>query len=110
MRSLCSIGLELTRPELYKSKQAPYYHTGLTANLIVLCIMFGVIILQVFYLAYLNRRNVKRRAAMGKTSKHVDYSLESSKRWQGLREKQQAADKAEGHVAEAYNEKAFMDL
>ncbi|RSH80114.1 hypothetical protein EHS25_007316 [Saitozyma podzolica] len=94
-------------PQLYK--QAPYYREGLTANLIVLCILFGTIILQTFYLALLNKRNVKRRRAAGKTGAHYDYSLESSSHWAKLRERQQEAMVAEGHQ-ETYNAQAFMDL
>lgn len=100
----------LTPPELYKTTQAPYYHTGLTGNLVVLCIMVGVIVLQTLYLVALNKRNVKRRAALGKTGAHVDFSLESSKRWQELREQQQAANKTDGTVEASYNDQAFLDL
>ncbi|RSH85337.1 hypothetical protein EHS25_004733 [Saitozyma podzolica] len=96
-------------PQLYKSNQAPYYKDGLSANLIVLCIMFGTIILQTFYLAFLNQRNVKRRRAAGKTGAHIDYSLESSVNWAKLRQRQMEAMIAEGHQ-EAYNAQAFMDL
>ena len=38
-------------PQLYlQREEEPYYHTGLTGNLIVLCVMFGLIILQALYL------------------------------------------------------------
>jgi hypothetical protein len=71
--------------------------------------MFGTIILQTFYLAFLNKRNVKRRRAAGKTGAHIDYSLESSVNWAKLRQRQMEAMIAEGHQ-EAYNAQAFMDL
>ena len=96
-------------PQLYKTNQQPYYHTGLIGNLVVLCIMFGVIILQALYLHYLNRRNIKRRIASGKTSRHVDYSLEAGKKWKALRARQAESDAAEGHHTE-YNARAFEDL
>ncbi|WWC88220.1 uncharacterized protein L201_003125 [Kwoniella dendrophila CBS 6074] len=106
-----SVG-NIVGPQLYKSKEAPYYHTGLTGNLIVLCAMFGLIICQALYLAMLNRRNVQRRIAKGKTGAHVDLSLEKSSKWQELRERQRADQAAEGHVETegAYNDQAFMDL
>ncbi|ORY27751.1 major facilitator superfamily domain-containing protein [Naematelia encephala] len=103
-------------PQLYKSKQAPYYHSGLTANLIVLCIMVGTIFLQVLYLRYLNLRNVRRRKASGKSGVHIDYSLENSSHWEQLRGKQHAAEIADhgevgqGAKDETYNAKAFLDL
>jgi hypothetical protein len=96
-------------PQLYKTSEAPYYRTGLTANLIVLCIMFGVICIATAYLAILNKRNVKRRQALGKTGVHLDYSLESSDNWAKLRAQQAERAAAEGHV-EQYNSNAFMDL
>jgi len=71
--------------------------------------MFGTIILQALYLAFLNRRNVKRRHAKGKTGTHVDYSLESSARWAKLRQTQAEAAALEGTV-EQYNAQAFLDL
>lgn len=39
----------------------------------------------------------------------VDYSLESSARWKGLREDQAAKDLAEGHLEE-HNTQALLDL
>jgi hypothetical protein len=77
--------------------------------LIVLCILFGTIILQTVYLALLNKRNIKRRRAAGKTGAHIDYSLESSTHWAKLRQRQMEAMVAEGHQ-EVYNAQAFMDL
>lgn len=68
-------------PQLYFSNEAPYYRTGLIANMVVLIVMFGLCIMQMLYLIFLNKRNIKRRAALGKTGAHVDYSLENSKNW-----------------------------
>jgi hypothetical protein len=68
--------------------------------------MFGIVILQALYLTYLNKRNNKRRAAMGKTGVNVDYSLEDSSKWAGMRAKQAA----EGGQAADYNAHAFEDL
>jgi hypothetical protein len=73
-------------PQLYFSREAPYYRTGLIANMVVLIIMFGVCILQMLGLVLLNKRNIKRRAALGKTGVHVDYSLENSKNWAKMKE------------------------
>ena len=97
-------------PQAYLTTEAPYYHTGLTANLAVLCVLFGIAILQTLYLALLNRRNVKRRRALGRTGEHRDFSLESSANWAKIRAKQAESNAAEGHLAEQYNADAFKDL
>ena len=100
MTGLLYVGLcvgNIVGPQLYKKKQAPYYHTGLEANMAVLCILSGLILLQAFYLSMLNKRNVKRREAAGKTGRLVDYSLEASSKWKALRSEQAARDQSEGH-------------
>ncbi|ORY33755.1 allantoate permease [Naematelia encephala] len=99
-------------PQLYKSAQAPYYHTGLEANMGCLVALSALILLQAFYLGILNKRNVARRRANGKTGELVDYSLESSSKWQSLRADQAAKDEAEGVGAQAkeHNAHAFDDL
>lgn len=98
-------------PQLYKQSERPYYSTGLTGNLVVLCIMFGCVILQALYLSFLNKRNVARRRALGKTGKHIDYSLESSAKWASMRQEQRENAKAEGgEDLEDRNDNAFKDL
>jgi len=97
-------------PQLYKAKQAPLYKTGLEANLAVLCVLSGLIVLQTLYLGFLNRRNVTRRRASGKTGAMIDYSLEASSKWKGLRADQAAKDAQEkGHAEEHYTQ-ALLDL
>lgn len=95
-------------PQLYLTNERPYYKTGLTGNLVVLCILLGAIVLQAFYLQILNRRNNKRRLAMGKTGPNVDYSLENSKDWEKMRAARRAGA-TEGAVEEEFNAHAFED-
>lgn len=104
-------------PQLYLSNEAPYYKTGLTGNLVVLCIMFGLIILQAMYLKYLNKRNEKRRLASGKVGRNVDYSMVNSSQWAKMKaeEKVAAGGKVIGEDAQiegeaVINNKAFDDL
>jgi len=83
------------------------------ANLAVLSLMFLVVILQTFYLTYLNKRNERRRAAMGKTSRQVDYSLENSSKWAQMKadaSAAQAEDGEKGITQGVINEHAFEDL
>jgi hypothetical protein len=83
--------------------------------------MAGLILLQTLYLAYLNKRNIKRREAMGKKGRAVDYSLEDSSKWASMRAQNNEQrfvngdDDAAGvaHVEQtqnaAFNEHAFDD-
>ena len=96
-------------PQLYFTYQSPYYQSGLQANLICLIILTVSIVVMAAWLTVLNRRNIARRRAKGKTGQVVDLSLESSSRWAELNAKQQAQDSAEGHV-EQHNTQAFLDL
>lgn len=83
----------------------------MTANLVVLCVLFGVVILQALYLAYLNKRNNKRRLASGKTGRNIDYSLENSSNWASMRAAEAERNLADGGAAgEVYNANAFADL
>lgn len=94
-------------PQLYYTAEQPYYRTGLIANMVCMIVMTGVVIIQVFYLAYLNRRNSKRRAALGRTAVHVDYSLVAASKWAEMKA---AAKNVEGGSEEQVNEHAFEDL
>lgn len=97
-------------PQLYKAKQAPEYATGLTANLVVLCILAVLILAMAAYLSLLNKRNVTRRRELGRTGEVVDYSLEASSKWDRLRDKQHEADAQEHHENERHNQEAFLDM
>jgi hypothetical protein len=72
--------------------------------------MFVIVIAQTFYLIYLNKRNVKRRLALGKTGVHVDYSLENSGKWAKMRADAAEASGEDGTKGVAVNENAFDDL
>ena len=74
-----------------------------------LCILSGLIVVQTVLLASLNKRNVKRRRASGRTGEVVDYSLEASNKWQGLRDVQASKDAAEGHREEHVTQ-GLLDL
>jgi hypothetical protein len=98
-------------PQLYTTPEAPYYRRGLTANLAVLSALAALVVVQGFYLNYLNKRNIRRRIAAGKSGNMVDYSLESSSKWAAMREKQAAQDLADGHVGpQVHNANAFLDM
>lgn len=104
-------GVQMVGPQLYLSSESPRYQTGLIANMVVLCLMFVIVIFQMFYLTFLNKRNAKRRIAAGKTGRHVDYSLENSSKWAKMKSDAAASaaleESGKGHVV---NEHAFEDL
>jgi hypothetical protein len=62
-------------PQLVLSSEAPYYHTGLYADigawsaLCLLCVIMGA------YLKYLNRRQARRRLALGLPEQLEDMSI-----------------------------------
>jgi len=96
-------------PQLYLEAEKPYYHTGLTGNLVFLCILAGTVIAQAAYLHYLNIQNAKRRKAAGKAGPAIDYSLVHSSKWAEMRAKDAAARAQLGHI-EHFNDKAFDDM
>jgi len=111
-------------PQLYLESEDPVFQTGLTGrcpqpalqdlaeytgNLVVLCIMFGIVIAQTFYLIYLNKRNVKRRIALGKSGVLVDYSLENSGNWAKMRADAAEASGEDGNKGAAVDEHAWDD-
>ncbi|KAJ7141322.1 MFS transporter [Mycena epipterygia] len=63
-------------PFLYTTAQAPLYKRGLTSSLACFAALASVFMATAAYLALLNRRQVARRTAMGKTGALVDASLE----------------------------------
>jgi len=100
---------QMVGPQLYFPSEAPGYETGLIANMVVLCLMFALVAGQMFYLIFLNKRNLKRRIANGKTGANVDYSLEDSSKWAQMRADAKAKAQ-EGGQEEVLNERAFEDL
>lgn len=99
-------------PFVYYADEAPYYKSGLTANLVVVCVLAGCVVVQMFYLRMLNLRNVRRRRELGRTGAHVDLSLENSSNWNKLRAEQKEKNLGEGNTAETegYNANAFADM
>ncbi|KDE06602.1 hypothetical protein MVLG_03098 [Microbotryum lychnidis-dioicae p1A1 Lamole] len=64
-------------PYIFQSKDAPDYYPGLEGALAVFSILIGLITLQGFNFAWLNRKKAMQRAANGQTSVIVDTSMNS---------------------------------
>ncbi|SGY50206.1 BQ5605_C001g00863 [Microbotryum silenes-dioicae] len=71
-----SIG-NIAGPYIFQSKDAPDYYPGLKGALAVFSILIGLITLQGFNFAWLNRKKAMQRAANGQTSVIVDTSMNS---------------------------------
>lgn len=63
-------------PLLFNSKDAPYYHSGLTKTMAITGAMIGIVCLQIANLVFLNRLQERRRVQNGKPAKIHDLSME----------------------------------
>lgn len=80
MVSLYNVGAStgnIIGPLLFNEKDAPMYFPGLRATLGIFVALGGVVLLQVFVLVGLNRRQVRRRVANGKMGVIRDLSMEN---------------------------------
>lgn len=62
-------------PNLYTTDEAPLYHRGLLSNLSLFCVLWLLIMLNMAYLSFLNKKHEKKRVALGKDAKIVDHSM-----------------------------------
>ena len=62
-------------PQLYSVDQAPKYRPGLLSNLVLFAFTGLLGILITLYLAMLNKRHARQRAALGKEANKVDESM-----------------------------------
>ncbi|KZO94328.1 MFS general substrate transporter [Calocera viscosa TUFC12733] len=62
-------------PLMFQSADKPYYYPGLKATLGVFCALFGIVIIQIFNLMFLNKLKEKQRVANGKPAKLRDLSM-----------------------------------
>ncbi|KAL4981743.1 major facilitator superfamily domain-containing protein [Aspergillus falconensis] len=64
-------------PNLYTTEEAPGYRRGLLSNLAMFCVLVVLCALNMIYVLYLNKRQEKRRVAMGKSAKIIDRSMQT---------------------------------
>lgn len=62
-------------PNLYTTEERPLYRRGLLSNLALFIVLLVLYAVQVVYLMFLNKRQEKRRVAMGKSAKIIDRSM-----------------------------------
>ena len=62
-------------PHLYNTSEAPAYHRGLIANLILFIVLIVLVILTTIYLMWLNKGHAAKRIAAGKLAEVIDRSM-----------------------------------
>jgi hypothetical protein len=102
--------LQIVGPQLYFSREAPFYHTGLYVDiaawscLCVLCIVMGL------YLKYLNRKQARRRVALGLPAELEDMSIMTSEEADAYRRDLTERLRAQGFDETKLYENAFDDM
>ncbi|RSH95547.1 hypothetical protein EHS25_000639 [Saitozyma podzolica] len=87
---------KIVGPQLYFSWQAPYYHSGLTANIICWAALFVLVISMGAYLKLLNRRKAAQRVELGLPADLKDMSIMSLEEAAAYREELRASLAAQG--------------
>ncbi|KAJ5679072.1 hypothetical protein N7462_007316 [Penicillium macrosclerotiorum] len=62
-------------PTLYTTEEKPLYRRGLLSNLSLFCVLVLLILLNMAYLSFLNKKHEKQRVALGKNAKVIDHSM-----------------------------------
>lgn len=97
-------------PQVYLSKEAPYYHTGLYVDIACWCLLFILVVTMGFYLKVLNRRQEAKRVAMGLPAGLKDISIMSHDEAEVYKHELDAQLRAAGINPDTMNDRAFEDL
>ncbi|WVQ83847.1 hypothetical protein IAT38_005991 [Cryptococcus sp. DSM 104549] len=97
-------------PQVYLTKEAPYYHTGLYVDIACWCIELILIITMSFYLRYLNRKQEARRVALGMPANLKDISIMSMEEAEAYKIELAEMMRAQGLRMESLNDNAFDDM
>lgn len=89
-----SIGNIIT-PYIFDSKFAPQYRNALKGILVIWCILWGVVIVQVFLLSWMQKQKGNQREAAGLPRDFIDHSMD---------------DKFEEAGAEVHGENGLADM
>ncbi|KAJ5724076.1 hypothetical protein N7488_002111 [Penicillium malachiteum] len=89
-------------PNLYTTEQAPLYRRGLNSSLAMFCVLWLLIMLNMAYLSFLNKKQEKRRVAVGKSAKVIDHSM--------FAVGAVPTDKEGAPIEEVVDDNAFKDL
>ncbi|AAW44174.1 allantoate transporter, putative [Cryptococcus deneoformans JEC21] len=97
-------------PQLYLKEEEPYYHTGLYSNLGFYAALVVLMVSMSFYLRYLNKRQAKRRAALGLPEELEDMSIMTTEEAQRYKVKLAQRMKEHGLDEAKLYENAFDDM
>ncbi|KIM81601.1 hypothetical protein PILCRDRAFT_821381 [Piloderma croceum F 1598] len=95
-------------PQVYKTSEAPFYHTGLTVDLSMWAALVIVTLLMGAYLSYLNKKQEQRRIAAGRPGPVPDTSIMTLEAAETYKASCTLANEPNGAIAE--NAHAFEDL
>nr|WVH01934.1 allantoate transporter [Naematelia aurantialba] len=97
-------------PQVYLTREAPYYHTGLYVDVGCWSCLCCLIIAMRFYLAYLNRKQEAKRVAMGLPANLKDMSILSHEEADVYRRELSVLLAQHGMTEAKLFEDAFEDL
>ncbi|RSH85367.1 hypothetical protein EHS25_004763 [Saitozyma podzolica] len=97
-------------PQVYLTKEAPYYHTGLYVDIGCWCVEFILIVSMGFYLRRLNRKQEARRVAMGMPADIKDISIMSTAEADAYKIELTEMMARSGFDMSHFNENSFDDM
>ncbi|KAI5449361.1 hypothetical protein NCC49_004766 [Naganishia albida] len=97
-------------PQVYLAREAPKYHTGLYVDIACWCLLFLLAIGMGAHLKALNRKQEKRRIALGRPGEIKDTSIMSLEEGRAYKEELKQALLAEGKDVADLNADSFDDL
>ncbi|KAL7424634.1 hypothetical protein Q5752_000318 [Cryptotrichosporon argae] len=97
-------------PQVYFTRESPYYHTGLYVDIGCWCVLFITVCVMGVYLKHLNRKQEARRVALGMPANLKDTSIMTTAEADAYRLELEQAMRASGVAPEKLNEFAFDDL
>ncbi|WVR08865.1 hypothetical protein IAU60_005924 [Kwoniella sp. DSM 27419] len=97
-------------PQVYFKREAPYYYTGLYIDIGCWCVLAILIVAMRFYLVALNKRQAKRRAALGMPENLEDMSIMTTEDARAYKVKLTEHMKEQGLDEAKLYENAFDDM
>ncbi|KAJ9096957.1 hypothetical protein QFC20_006317 [Naganishia adeliensis] len=97
-------------PQVYLAREAPKYYTGLYVDIACWCLLFLLAITMGFHLKSLNKKQERRRIALGRPGEIKDTSIMSLEEGRAYKEELRQALLAEGKDVADLNADSFDDL
>ncbi|KAK8846532.1 hypothetical protein IAR55_005618 [Kwoniella newhampshirensis] len=97
-------------PQVYLTREAPYYHTGLYVDIACWSMEFILVVSMGFYLKYLNRRQEARRVALGMPANLKDISIMSTAEADAYKLELAEMMRQKGTNMDSLNENAYDDM